>query len=79
MNQNIPMRNDLSTWALYSPPTLSLITVPNQPVSMTTMMPTPAIMTQNPASAPFSQVDTPSIKNNRPMEPTIGQWLPWGM
>jgi hypothetical protein len=35
-------------------------------------------MTQNPASAPFSQVETPSIKNNKPMDPTIGQWLPWG-
>ena len=31
MNHIIPMRNDLSTPALYMPAWFSLITVPNQP------------------------------------------------
>jgi hypothetical protein len=34
MNQLIAHRNDMSTWWLKSPPSLSRITVPNQPKSM---------------------------------------------
>ncbi len=78
MNQNMPMRKDLSTCSLYRPPWLSPMTVPNQPISMKTMTATPVIITQKPASAPFSQLDTPTMSNSRPSEPTIGQWLPWG-
>ena len=52
------------------------MTVPNQPISMKTMTATPVSMTQKPASAPLSQLDTPTIRNSRPTEPTIGQWLP---
>ena len=44
MNQNIPCRNDLSTWALYRPLTLSPITVPNQPVIMKITIASPVSM-----------------------------------
>jgi len=46
---------------------------------MNIMMATPAIITQKPESAPLSQEETPTIRNNKPMEPTTGQWLPLGM
>ena len=78
MNQNMPIRNDLSTWALYRPPWLSPMTVPNQPMIITASTPTPPSMIQKPAAAPFSQVEMPTIRNSRPTEPTIGQWLSWG-
>ena len=51
------------------------MTSPNQPISMNTMMATPVIMTQNPVSPPFSQTETPTMRNSSPAAPTMGQWL----
>ena len=35
-----------------------------------------ASMIQKPAPAPFSQLESPTIRKSSPIEPTMGQWLP---
>ena len=73
MNQVMPILNERSTWPLYMPVSLSLMTVANQPQIITSTIATPSQATQPIRPTPFSQDDRPSIMKNRPTAPTMGQ------
>ncbi len=78
MNHNILMRNDMPTWSLYNPPSLSLMTVPNQPINMNAVTQAPKIINHGPAVPSLRNSMKPSNKVKSPMDPMIGHALGFG-
>ncbi len=75
----MPMRNEVSTWWLYSPACDSWMTERNQPKNMPSKPITPTVRTvlpkpASPGSA-LSQWPAPNMKMNKTTAATIGQKL----
>src|SRR5687768_15211763 len=75
MNHIMPMRNERSTASLYKRPSLSLITVPNQPANMNNRMPKPTVITHGPAFEWLSHIAPPPTVRNSDTEPINGHGL----
>ena len=78
MNHIMPMRNERSTASLYSRPSLSRMTVPNQPTNMNVSSARPSVTNHGPALTWLSHIAPPPTVVNSATEPTIGHGLPWG-
>ncbi len=78
MNHNILMRKDSPTWSLYSPPSLSRATVPNQPNIMKIKTAPPNAMIQGPVLPSLMDNAIPNTKENRPIDPIMGHALGLG-
>ena len=77
MNHIMPMRNDLSTCRLYTPFSLSPMTVANQPKNMKASSSEPGRKDQPPAHS-FRKLTAPIISVNSATDPRIGHGLPCG-
>jgi len=76
MNHIIPIRNELSAWALKVPFSDSRMTLPNHPNIMPMMVRAPiAKMIWPEVTRPFSQFASPTMNRNMPIVATIGQRL----
>src|SRR6185312_476439 len=72
MNHIMPMRNERSTASLYSRPSLSRITTPNQPMNMNTSSARPSVTIHGPAWTWLSHIAAPPMVVNSATDPTIG-------